>query len=127
MEQVTATTQLPPQPVPPAQPDGYRALIREVNAARANLKKSRAAGIDLGTLLFDDIIRAERKVARWYATDEGLAYQRAVREYNAAVLEWRRTRAAIEQAQQNAQQRQKVRAAMCQKCWTVHRPEVECV
>lgn len=119
-------TSLPPRPVVPAQPDAYRRLVRDLNDARRNLTRSRAGSIELETLLLRDALRAEQRIKDWLATPEGLEFTRAVRAYNEAVLEYRRVKAAVEQAEENEQQRQAIRAAMCQKCWTVHRPEVEC-
>lgn len=119
-------TTLPPRPVAPAQPDAYRRLVRDLDQARRNLSRARAGSIVHETILLKDALDAERAVKDWLATPEGVEFTRAVRAYNEAVLEYRRAKQAAEQAEQNNQERQAIRAAMCQKCWTVHRPEVEC-
>lgn len=118
--------QLPTKPELPRQPIEYRNLIAEINRAQRSVNRSLAAGLDFGTLFIDDVVRAEQRLQRWFATDAGLEWQRVVREYNQRVREYGAALAASRQATLNAQERQKVRAAMCQKCFTVHRPEVEC-
>ena len=117
----------PARPVHPAQPRAYVAIVREVNRTRSRAQRLlKTVGGFLAEGAVQDALDAEQRLRAWLDTDEGRTYTLAVRAYNAEVLEYRRWHAAEQQAKQNEQQRQEVRAGMCQKCWTIHRPEVEC-
>lgn len=97
------------------------------NSARDHADRVLATGrFDTVTDALSTVLAEVSATGFGFNTPEYLAFERKDREiidrYNAVVREYN----GIVQAKKNARETAKIRAAMCNQCFTVHRPEVEC-
>ncbi len=119
-----STATLPALPERPVQPPALRQLIEHANAITARGKRALRAG-DFGTFADSvrDRLRLDGIITSWFATPDGVAYNRAAEEFNTALAARDAWRGAEAQARANAAEVATVRAGMCGRCFSSHAGE----
>lgn len=117
------------KPVPPAQPEDLRWLIKDHNMAMRALNNAIRYGHQIGisaeTLadLAADVRAARALIREWYAHPNGIEYAAVVARYNAEAAEWNAALERAKQARRNAVEVAKVRTAACPRCFATHAGE----
>ena len=113
------------RPTPPVQPQRLRWLIQDHNTLQKTINKIviYGQGSHLVPDLMKDLKETQLKIEEWNRSDECVAFNRAVAEYNDQAKKWNEAIKKNRQAKINERESKKIQAATCTRCFCVHAGE----